>query len=116
MSKICPRCKHLMAHDPYFGCYNCRQCGYSEKDKYNLCFIDMMNEIFVTNGWYQGEDFKDGVFIKTDDSGLVHVYQFSEDKFGEIDCGLLSISSRTLSQRYRRVYTQPDIMRKISLW
>ena len=81
-------------------------------DKYTLSFHEVLNEIFFTNGWYQGENFKDGVFIMVDEIGLIHIYEFREDTFGVIDCTPLSISAETVNQKYKRVYTQPEIMRK----
>lgn len=80
---------------------------------YSLSFTDVLSEIFDTNGWYQGEDFKDGVFIKLDTIGLIHVYEFNKNVYGETDCNLLAISAGTVNQKYRRVYTQPEIMRII---
>lgn len=31
MTRICSKCNRIMAYDPYFEKYVCRQCGHTEK-------------------------------------------------------------------------------------
>lgn len=38
--------------------------------KYNMTFDEVLHEIFETKGWYQGEEFKDGVYITVEDSTI----------------------------------------------
>ena len=79
---------------------------------YDMNFHDVLKELFSIGGWFQGNAFQDGVFIKLDTFRNIHVYEFSEDKFGEQDCEMLIINDGIYNQHYRRVSTQPDIMRR----
>lgn len=83
--------------------------------KYNLSFNDVLNEIFDTHGWYQGEEFADGVFITvTKNNDVVEVREFNIDKhFGEKYLTDLSITRGVRDMKYRRCYTQPDVERKV---
>ena len=82
-----------------------------KNNEYTMTFHDVLGEIFKTKGWYQGEDFANGVFIKVDNNGFVHVYEFLPHIFGETECGLMTITMGTIQQKYKRVYTQLEIMR-----
>lgn len=81
--------------------------------KYPINFHQVLDEIFQTKGWYQGNNFKDGVFIKLNYDCTIHVYEFRENHFGEKDLYHLAINDGIYNQHYRRVYTQPDIMRMV---
>jgi len=83
-----------------------------DKPNYNMSFSEVLNLIFSENGWYQGEKFKAGVFIKLDTFGNVHLYGFLEDKMGEQDFGLLPIDIGIYNQKFRRVSFQSEIMKK----
>lgn len=79
---------------------------------YDLSFNDVVADIFTFGGWFQGENFSDGVFIRLDEFGDIHVYQFLRDRHGEQDYEKLTLNSGVYKQKYRRVSTQSDIMRK----
>jgi hypothetical protein len=81
-------------------------------NEYNMNFHEVLRAIFTEGGWYQGNGFKCGVFIKLDRFGIIRVYEYAENKFGEQDCGALTVNDGIYNQHYRRVYTQPEIMRK----
>lgn len=82
----------------------------NSKYNYNMTFMDVLNEIFETHGWYQGEDFADGVFIAVEND-IVKLRLFSADYSGVLD--ELTIYPAITRQKYRRCYTQPDIERKV---
>ena len=44
--------------------------------KYTLTFEDVLHEIFQTKGWYQGEEFADGVYITVDEDNCIITKQF----------------------------------------
>ena len=80
--------------------------------EYDLSFEDVINEIFTENsGWYQGENFKDGCFLESSESDIINLCYFSENKFGKQQLTLV-LSKSLLTQKYRRVFTQPEVMRK----
>lgn len=78
--------------------------------KYQLSFEEILRDLFTSGGWFQGEDFEDGVYIRSD-NGIIKTYQFSSDWIGEKDLGSM-ITVGMYIQKYRRVVSQPDIMRK----
>lgn len=82
-------------------------------DNYTMSFADVLNEVFDTNGWYQGENFKAGVYLKLNQFGDIGLFEFTEDSFGETFVGTLAVSQGIIRQNYKRVYTQPEIMHKI---
>lgn len=77
---------------------------------YNMTFEEVLHEIFDTKGWYQGEEFKDGVYITIDDNTLVGK-QFLK-KLDERYTWPLDITRGVVQMKYRRVYTQPEVERK----
>ena len=79
---------------------------------YNLNFHEMTDKLFTEGGSYQGNAFKDGVFICLDQYSNIHLYEYSDGKFGKQDCGTLIVNDRIYNQHYKRVYGQPEIMRK----
>lgn len=81
-------------------------------NEYNLSFLDVLNEVFQTKGWYQGENFKSGVFLKVGEHEDLRFAEFAEDKLGEQDGGAPVVYAGLTRQRYKRAYTQPEIMRK----
>lgn len=84
--------------------------------EYNLTFADVLNEIFKDKKikcWYQGEDFMNGYFISLNNFDEINLFYFSKDKFGKQNAGYLPLTNGVLKQKYRRVYTQPDVMRNI---
>ena len=84
--------------------------------EYTLSFKEVLEEIFSTNEkvkyWYQGENFKDGHFLKIDEDGNINLYCFEEDFIGSKNFGTPILSRGLYTQKYRRVCTQPDVMRK----
>lgn len=84
----------------------------SKEYKYDLTFDDVLKEIF-NGGWFQGEDFADGVFIKVAEfSGVITTYEFRENQFGCFEIGTTGISKGLLNQKFRRCVAQVDVMRK----
>lgn len=82
-------------------------------ENYDMSFSDVVNEIFDTNGWYQGSDFSNGTFIKVNsNTATIGIYGFSENHFGETYVGDFYISRGIKNMHYRRVHSQPEIMRK----
>lgn len=79
---------------------------------YNLTFDEMVNNIFSTNGWYQGNDFADGYFLKLVDN-IIQVWYF-DNKIYDVHyhCDF-HISGGTFRQKYRRVFVKEDVMRKV---
>ena len=61
---------------------------------------------------YQGENFKDGHFLKINEDGNINLYCFEEDFIGPKNLGTPILSRGLYIQKYRRVCTQPDVMRK----
>lgn len=78
--------------------------------KYNMTFDEVLHEIFQTKGWYQGEDFKDGVYITIEDSTIV-AKQFPKNLNPQF-VWPLNITYGVTQMKYRRVYTQPEVERK----
>lgn len=78
--------------------------------KYNMTFNEVLSEIFNSKGWYQGEDFKDGVYITVEDSTIVGK-EFPKN-FGSQYTWPLNITYGVTQMRYRRAYTQPEVERK----
>lgn len=79
--------------------------------KYDMTFDDVLHEIFITQGWYQGEEFRNGVYITVEDSTII-AKQFPEN-FGPQYSWPLSITYGVTKMKYRRVYTQPEIERRV---
>lgn len=80
------------------------------KIDYWMTFEEVLHEIFDTKGWYQGEEFLNGVYITVDDDMLVGK-QFSK-RLDERYTWPLSITRGVVHMKYRRVYTQPEVERK----
>lgn len=78
--------------------------------KYNMTFNEVLSEIFNTKGWYQGEDFKDGVYITVEDS-TIFVKEFPKN-FGSQYTWPLNVTYGLTQMKYRRVHTQPEVERK----
>ena len=79
--------------------------------KYELTFEEVLNDLFKNNNWYQGEDFKDGVFMCIEDE-MLKIKEFSKNQSTAKDLGSM-ITKGMYEQKYRKVTTQPDIMRTI---
>lgn len=77
---------------------------------YDMTFDEVLHEIFQTKGWYQGEEFKDGVYITVEDSTIT-AKQFPKN-FGSQYTWPLNITYGVTQMKYRRVYTQPEVERK----
>ena len=58
---------------------------------YNMTFEEVMKEIFETKGAYQGEDFKDGVFIEPDDD-VVYIKEYTKNKTPAMTIGMFYVS------------------------
>ena len=84
--------------------------------EYTLSFKEVLEEIFNTNEkvkyWYQGENFKDGHFLKIDEDNNINLYCFDEDSINAKNFGTPILSRGLYTQKYRRVCTQPNVMRK----
>lgn len=82
--------------------------------KYNMTFDEVLHEIFETKGWYQGEEFKDGVYITVDDYMTIVGKEFSNYKnlHSWPYSWPLNITYGVTQMKYRRVYTQPEVERK----
>lgn len=80
--------------------------------KYNMTFDEVLHEIFDTKGWYQGELFGNGVYITLANGDYINIYVFSDQWLGAKDCGAFILSINAYNQKYRRVYTQPEVERK----
>lgn len=83
------------------------------KYDYDLTFNEVINEIFKTKGWYQGENFKDGYFISVNENNddMIYLYYFSENKCGKHTDGCPVLSKGLFTQKYRRIYTEPSAKR-----
>ena len=79
--------------------------------KYTLTFEDVLHEIFQTKGWYQGEEFADGVYITVDEDNCIITKQFPK-YFSTQMIWPLNITYGVTQMKYRRVYTQPEVERK----
>lgn len=79
---------------------------------YNMTLDEVFREIFETEGWYQGEDFGDGVYMTVAPSGCINVYVFSEHWCGAKDMGAFLLTKGSYTEKYRRVYTRPQVERK----
>lgn len=59
--------------------------------EYTLSFKEVLEEIFNTNErvkyWYQGENFKDGHFLKIDEDNNINLYCFDEDSISAKNFG-----------------------------
>ena len=82
---------------------------YSEKefnkriDEYNLAFADVLNEIFSTNGWYQGINFNEYSFIAIGRDGkLVEKYFVNSNGKTAIK-RTLEIDARIAKMKYKRI-------------
>lgn len=81
-----------------------------KKYTYDLTFEEVLEEIWLREHWYQGENFADGVVILADTDGKGILKDFYG---GCLDTSLLVLTERLYSQMYRRVYTQPDAERRV---
>lgn len=79
--------------------------------KYDMTFNEVLAEIFKTKGWYQGEEFKDGVYITVDEDNCIVVKQFPKH-FSAQMIWPLNVTYGVTQMKYRRVYTQPEVERK----
>lgn len=81
---------------------------------YNLSCLEMLERMFSKGGWYQGEAFADGVYITLEkEYGEVRVYGFVKDKLGKQNFGNFQLTTGSYSQKYREVWTQPEIERRV---
>lgn len=81
--------------------------------EYNLTFHEMLNRAFSEGGCFQGNDFKDGVFVRVSDlTGVLSIYEFSDSSFCEVQYGNLLIDRSTTQQKYKQVFTRDEIMRR----
>lgn len=80
--------------------------------EYNLTFTEVMDNIFKDKSWYQGENFANGYFIQSEDK-IVHLRYFSDNTYGIQEAGPVMLSEGLLKQKFRKVLTQPDVMRKV---
>lgn len=83
-----------------------------KKIVYDISFNDMIKDITKNNSWYQGEEFADGIFIKMHED-IVTVCGFSDNWYGIKELNPLMITRGIVNMKFRQVYTQPDIMRKV---
>lgn len=77
--------------------------------EYNLTFPEVPIQLFNSyeTMWFQGENFVDGVII-TVQNGILRCIDFSENgHMWEV-----VVSTGICTQKYRRVYTQKDVMRE----
>lgn len=81
--------------------------------KYPLTFFDVVNEIFETGGYYQGEQFKNGYFISLGDKDYLNnqIRLFKYNSTNIQDEGEPVLSRALFKQRYRRVYAREEIWR-----
>lgn len=84
-------------------------------NEYNMTFSEVLDEIFDTHGWYQGQGFADGVFITVDkDCDTVVLKEFNiSHHFGALNLRSLVVTRGVTKMKYRRCYTQPEIERKV---
>lgn len=76
--------------------------------KYTMSFTDVINEIFNTKGWYQGEDFENGVFITVENNVLVAKSFNEKSSQWKFD-----ITFGVVNMKYRRMYNQTDVERRL---
>lgn len=83
---------------------------YNEKEfnkyiaEYNLTFTDVLNEIFDTNGWYQGINFNEYSFITVcrRNGKIIEKYFVNSEGKTEI-AGALEINAKIVKMKYRRI-------------
>lgn len=97
------------------SCYNdcwfdeCDLKPYDEKEfnkrlnEYNLTFADVINEIFDTNGWYQGINFDEHSFIAIGRDGKLIEKYFVNSNGKTAVKRTLEIDSRIVKMKYRRI-------------
>ncbi|MCD7996471.1 MAG: hypothetical protein LUH21_04475 [Clostridiales bacterium] len=81
--------------------------------KYDLTFYEVIEELINNGGWYQGEKFSNGTYLAINGLGNVCVYSFSEEYFGTKELYIAIIYKGVVEQKYRKVETQADVMRKV---
>lgn len=79
---------------------------------YNMTFNEVLNEIFNTKGWYQGESFGNEVFISVGPDKCVTVFIFTDNFIGKKNLGAFVLSEKAYNMKYRRIYSQPSVERK----
>ena len=83
------------------------------KIEYPLTFNEMIKEIFITKGCYQGESFGSNVFISVGPDKCITVFVFTDNHFGKKNLGAFILSENAYNMKYRRVYSQPSVERRI---
>lgn len=73
-----------------------------EKYNYNLTFASMIEEIFKTNGWYQGEDFGDGVYIQASIPSLLNLEKIMKNGISRLRVGTIRTISVSAWQIFMR--------------
>ena len=71
--------------------------------EYNLTFTDVVDEIFETNGWYQGINFDDYSFIAIGRDGKLVEKYFVNSNGKTAFKRTLEIDSRIIKMKYRRI-------------
>ena len=72
-----------------------------KKYTYDLTFEEVLEEIWLRECWYQGENFADGVVIYSDADGTGILHDFLG---GCLDVSLLVLTENLYSQMYRRIH------------
>lgn len=97
------------------SCYNdcwfdeCDLEPYNEKefnkrlDEYKLTFADVLNEIFDTNGWYQGINFNEYSFIAIGRDGKLIEKYFVNSNSKTAVKRTLEIDARIGKMKYKRI-------------
>lgn len=86
---------------------------------YNMHFVEVLEELFDTenmqhdSAWFQGHQFKDGVFLALNHKRELHMYRFLDGDASPVDIGALKLSDDHYYQAYRRIQkTKADAGRK----
>lgn len=71
--------------------------------EYNMRFTDVINEIFETNGWYQGINFDEYTFITVGRNGKIVEKYFVNSNGKTAIAGALEINAKIVKMKYRRI-------------
>ena len=71
--------------------------------RYNITFADVLNEIFDTDGWYQGINFDESSFIAIGRDGNLTEKYFVNSNGKTAVKRTLEINSQIVKMKYRRI-------------
>lgn len=76
--------------------------------KYDLTFYEALELVLQDECWVQGENFADGVVLFLYNTNIVKCKDFTVGEDWD-----MSVTKNLVSQKFRKVYTQPSAERRI---